>query len=754
GPFYKRSLRDFWREVIRKRLVDINDEYEEGIRSAFEVLADNTDISGIKEIISVIREEDNKTVKVAYNDIKNRMQSISINLVKAPEWKESDSNYINALNLEFGRKQIVLRKDFVENSNIAQLGATILEELREMEILGRGQPVRKILFALPLIKHIIYTISHILARRTKEQFLKTIESIKADKGITPVLPEEKPAEVIEILSGIEEIIQIEIPERKTYEINWRALPQYEVMNYAERFSAEKAEDLKNHIEKEQVSKPVITGLKLDDDWVRVSIIVDDMFSRKGITDNKIQSLLEDGYKHLDESGKRAFRNTFKDKTYFIGRITRENDKWQSRNLMKHYPEQSLVGINDYLFESYMSDPLFATLLIDSLLIGKIDVENLFNRLGGEGSPGEAVGKWRRDLEQVRYNVNQNIADVFIEGNREKFRFISSDTEEMSAVYSKLKMMINRLLAAEGYDPENFNFHLSDYKQGNAFVMLYANHIVVNIGFLWGFIEYLYGGKHEGRPDKLAGLYEEDIAFIMAHEIAHLKQGRDAVNRGESPQFESLRDMKEKMEKTEKTVWQILEEKGMDHVEIYNYEIDADRYALQIMDRAGYNVRQAYRPWQMWSELMKIREQKDSPFGTHPVLVERVKNIKREILRRYFENDSVPVSKLFSIETDPAEDKFTAQLMNWAESRRSFEFNRTRMRDFHRKIMEVNSVDELISLIDGTDDYKELEMAATYGAYSLIYGSVKKYMSMWGNPFSKKFRRLLKMYSAYRRIKRV
>ncbi|MFC2091269.1 AarF/UbiB family protein, partial [Elusimicrobiota bacterium] len=179
APFYKRSLREFWREIISNRLIDIDERSVLALGNAMEVLANNTEFSGIKEILDIIK-EDNKKIRITYKDAKERMLSVKINIIDAPDWNESEYNRIDAVNIGMTRKRIVLTKKLVDNSSSAELGATILEELVEMEILGRGQPLRRVLLNLPFINLLTNAVGHRIARRTKEQFLNEIATATAE----------------------------------------------------------------------------------------------------------------------------------------------------------------------------------------------------------------------------------------------------------------------------------------------------------------------------------------------------------------------------------------------------------------------------------------------------------------------------------------------------------------------------------------------------------------------------------------------
>ena len=123
-----------------------------------------------------------------------------------------------------------------------------------------------------------------------------------------------------------------------------------------------------------------------------------------------------------------------------------------------------------------------------------------------------------------------MADLFIESNRERYGIISEESTDFPVAYKTIKELVDRLLLADGFDPESFNFHFADVPDSNAFVIRYANHIVLNMGlidhFMTMIINYeadkslfreffgkLFVGEHRPRQDylvkRLGAFYEEE-----------------------------------------------------------------------------------------------------------------------------------------------------------------------------------------------------------------------------------------------------
>jgi hypothetical protein len=366
----------------------------------------------------------------------------------------------------------------------------------------------------------------------------------------------------------------------------------------------------------------------------------------------------------------------------------------------------------------MGDALWGAQLLGAVL-GLDDVQSgqVYQRLGGRDSFDEAVRSWNFRIEQKRYNVNQIRADIFIEGNRERYRFISGDQEEFPEVYRALRKIADDILAAAGYDPSHFRFHLSDYREGNAFVIHFANHIVVNLGFLWDTLVPILGDHPS--PAQLKDYLQDHLAYVIGHEVGHLRQYRNEINRGDVPKPETVDEMHEKMKKGD---MDLMKGKLEQHVEIYAGEVDADNFAVELMDRAGYNVREAHRAFQLLIEARIRRElglkgsekaaRKIARFKSdHPLLEERVKNIRRTVMSKISRSEYEPVKRFAPGVFD--------ELLAWREDGQ-YAFRRTRMRDFHRRVLAVTTLEELEEVVGDARDMKELEMASTYGVYALLF----------------------------------
>ncbi|MBF0217465.1 MAG: hypothetical protein HQL30_10780 [Candidatus Omnitrophica bacterium] len=218
-----------------------------------------------------------------------------------------------------------------------------------------------------------------------------------------------------------------------------------------------------------------------------------------------------------------------------------------------------------------------------------------------------IASWKK-ADSVRYeeieeriesvmSLGDNFADYFKMLSSQD-RFIDKNDAEYDDIYGETRGILDRLLAAEGYDPSEFSLELLDTDMPKAYVMRYTNRVFVSRGLINWVLE-----KENSK---------NAVAFVLAHEIRHVAQWVD----------------------------DIIEGRPVSMVDDHPNEYDADN-ALAMVDSAGFSVRNAL----LFFEILE--ENKDSDVflawsKTHPQTLDRIRKLRPAIndifWSNYFKDD--------------------------------------------------------------------------------------------------------------------
>ena len=230
---------------------------------------------------------------------------------------------------------------------------------------------------------------------------------------------------------------------------------------------------------------------------------------------------------------------------------------------------------------------------------------------------DQIESWKKANDQKARAINERLDEigkmedqikVLKQGIDSRFITIKRDDPAFAHVYFETEEIVKNLLAASGFSFNNFNVHLLDTDQENAFVLRYGNDIYITSGLI-KFISENGGSK-------------DALAFVLAHEIRHIDQWVNDCAEGKPLQ-------------TEGGIKGLAVRQADEH--------DAD-YALALMDKAGYSVRDASFVFS------KFLEKRNKPlvFLSHPPTVERLRKIERNALKYFWVSFFNP-SKYFSNE---------------------------------------------------------------------------------------------------------
>lgn len=257
---------------------------------------------------------------------------------------------------------------------------------------------------------------------------------------------------------------------------------------------------------------------------------------------------------------------------------------------------------------------------------------------------------------------------FFEKHDAEHHLIDGIDPEFHEVYDSVREVFERLLEAAGLDPKFYRLYLSDENSPNAFYLRGSNAFVVTLGLL-----RLLSVNGE------IALSKDAIAFVLAHEIQHLRQYREDV-------FKDKVDPN--MDLTES--WTIMTDERKQQ---YLDEYDADWNAVDLMSRAGLNVREAPQVFRALLQLIRNSEGKSIylPFGSHPQLEPRTLELENLVLRRYWPNASKPVSSFGDLKVPTS-----------------------RFRDFQKRVYAMKSDEEFAQLIMEAKDVRELSIVIAVG----------------------------------------
>jgi len=289
------------------------------------------------------------------------------------------------------------------------------------------------------------------------------------------------------------------------------------------------------------------------------------------------------------------------------------------------------------------------------LVTDLSVENGYADRPGVHNSEELKQRHEKFLE--KYNATNNLID-------------ESDSE-FGEVYQEVRVIFNALISAAGLNPASFKMLLSDEGEPNAFYLRGSNVFVVNVGLL-----------KLGSQDEKITLSRDAIAFVLAHEIQHLRQYRKDVLSGDfDPQMKI------------KIGWEFITEKRKQE---YLDEYDADWNAVDIMSRAGFNVREAPKIFRLLLKLMQSSTNSERslylPFGDHPSLEPRTLELENLVLSRYWPNSSKDAT-------------FFPE---------GLKIKTSKFRDFQNRVAEMNSDQEFMDLIMEAQDIRELALVISIG----------------------------------------
>jgi len=221
-----------------------------------------------------------------------------------------------------------------------------------------------------------------------------------------------------------------------------------------------------------------------------------------------------------------------------------------------------------------------------------------------GIPLDQIPSWERANPQSAKRLEEmaegdDRTEVFLKSIDSRNVVVDRNSPEFSHLYSEAEGVVIKLLKAAGFNPENFSFYLLDSTPENAFIIRYSNKIFVNIGLIKFIVEN--GGSKDA------------LAFVLAHEIRHILQWVDDTIQGKPL------------------------ERGIGGlVSGHADEYDAD-YALALIDKAGYSVRDAGFFFAKFIEKKSKKGHISLGFLTHPPTIERLRKIERDVLKFFWMN---------------------------------------------------------------------------------------------------------------------
>ncbi|MFH1359902.1 MAG: AarF/UbiB family protein [Candidatus Omnitrophota bacterium] len=286
-----------------------------------------------------------------------------------------------------------------------------------------------------------------------------------------------------------------------------------------------------------------------------------------------------------------------------------------------------------------------------------------------GTPLKSQSEYNRDVDRKEKFLKQkDVVDRFIAPGKEDF-------EQFQTLYDEVRSVIDRLLIAQGLNPQEFQFFLADTTDPNAYVVNYYNTIVVNLGLIRMLTEYASTNNLDVTQDALA--------WVLSHEILHIMQNRREIDEGRFDEKKRLIDR---------------------HAEDRGKEYQSDLLALWLMDRAGFSVRSAPHILAGIEHWLTARGERDAFWGTHPQIEERLRKLQHQILTYHWQNQDVPPTALKSVPLSQ---------------------QRTRFREFQERVINVTNTSNLISLLNEAKTIEELHFAMLIG-YEVLPDTEKQF----------------------------
>jgi len=237
-------------------------------------------------------------------------------------------------------------------------------------------------------------------------------------------------------------------------------------------------------------------------------------------------------------------------------------------------------------------------------------------MGNPRRPAAAASPVARGVNRVRAWLRSAVrgvttsSDVYVTRREAKERYIrdvhfrrhsiGANDAEFRETYADVRAIVDKLLIAQGLSPADFRFFLLDEKDVNAFVIRDHDTIFMNLGLI-------KRALREGMPI-------DAVAFVLAHEITHIKQGHDDIDAGRT---------------APETAGEFVREEARNYADEY----DADLRSLELMDRAGISVRHAPSLFRAL-----LSERYSSHMGwTHPAMEDRVRRLDAAIREPFYSN---------------------------------------------------------------------------------------------------------------------
>lgn len=275
-----------------------------------------------------------------------------------------------------------------------------------------------------------------------------------------------------------------------------------------------------------------------------------------------------------------------------------------------------------------------------------------------GMPLKSQNEYNRDVDRKeKFLKKQDVVDRFIAPGKEGF-------EQFQSIYNEVRSVIDRLLIAQGLNPQEFKFFIADTVVPNAYVVNYYNTIVLNLGLIRMLTEYARANNIDVTQDALA--------WVLSHEILHIAQNRREIDEGRIDEKKGLADR---------------------HAEDRGKEYQSDLLALWLMDRGGFSVRSAPHILAGIDHWLTARGKRDAFWGTHPQIEERLRKLEHQILTYHWQNQDVPATALNFV---------------------SISQQRTRFRQFQEQVINIINAADLISLLNQARSIEELHFAMLIG----------------------------------------
>ena len=294
--------------------------------------------------------------------------------------------------------------------------------------------------------------------------------------------------------------------------------------------------------------------------------------------------------------------------------------------------------------------------------------NFLQRIAGRTAlipGGTIIESAVNSVSEERYIRDREAKEMYLHTQQVADRFIApglEDFDKFKDLYGEVKDVLRQLLTAQGLNPDGYNLYLVDSMDPNAAVMRHYNVVFVNLGLLRMLVE--------------RGASRDTLAFVLSHEVTHIQQLRDDVDRGVVDESEGFIDRRL-------------------GVRDRALEYEADLKALELMDKSGFSVKEAPVFFETLLDWMQARKLRDGKWGDHPQLEERLRKMNRLITDYHWNT--------YLTNPTPLKPGSISQARE-----------RTRYRTFQESVMHANTVQELQDLLEHATSPEELQFALLVG----------------------------------------